>query len=212
MGSPLKISRPHDYMPLEAVQSLLTPAAAAASASSPGVSSSAPVTVLKPSRYVALGNVVAPEELGVAEECSFVAEDTKAKFETEYGTVEHVFVVMSAKVQALALSSLAALLLTAVSFPALCRKAAAAWLRWWCQGLSATWSLRSTTCMQVHPTRLAAAACVRAGRERRRPSRVCVRGGVCCPHAVFRSCQGNDAHQRSCVWRQGCQGKVTCDV
>ena len=120
MGSPLKISRPHDYMPLEAVQSLLTPAAAAASASSPGVSSSAPVTVLKPSRYVALGNVVAPEELGVAEECSFVAEDTKAKFETEYGTVEHVFVVMSAKVQALALSSLAArraLLLTAVSFP-----------------------------------------------------------------------------------------------
>jgi hypothetical protein len=47
---------------------------------------------------VALGNVVAPDELGSAEECSFVAEDTKAKFETEYGSVEHVFVVMSAKV------------------------------------------------------------------------------------------------------------------
>jgi len=56
------------------------------------------VSVLKPSRYVALGNVraaaaaaggggdddgvvqvVAPDELGNAEECSFVAEDTKAK-------------------------------------------------------------------------------------------------------------------------------------
>jgi hypothetical protein len=40
----------------------------------------------------------------VAEECAFVAEDTKAKFETEYGTVEHVFVVMSAKVRALSRS------------------------------------------------------------------------------------------------------------
>ena len=99
MGSPLKISRPHDYMPLEAVQSLLSPAAAAAAAaSSPGVSSSTPVTVLKPSRYVALGNVVAPDELGNAEECSYVAEDTKTKFESDYGSVEHVFVVMSAKV------------------------------------------------------------------------------------------------------------------
>ena len=67
------------------------------------------MSVLKPSRYVALGNVraggggggggggddddvgdddddddgvvqvVAPDELGNAEECSFVAEDTKAK-------------------------------------------------------------------------------------------------------------------------------------
>lgn len=99
MGSPLKMSRPHDYMPLDAVQSLLSPAAAAsASLSSPGVLSSAPVAVLKPSRYVALGNVVAPDELGNAEECSFVAEDTKAKFEADYGSVEHVFVVMSAKV------------------------------------------------------------------------------------------------------------------
>lgn len=105
MGSPLKIGRPHDYMPLEAVHSLLSPAAAA-SASSPGVSSSAAATVLKPSRYVALGNVVAPDELGNAEECSYVAEDTKAKFETDYGTVEHVFVVMSAKVsRPLALAS-----------------------------------------------------------------------------------------------------------
>jgi hypothetical protein len=100
MGSPLKMSRPHDYMPLDAVQSLLSPAAAAASASlsSPGVLSSAPVSVLKPSRYVVLGNVVAPDEVGNAEECSFVAEDTKAKFEADYGSVEHVFVVMSAKV------------------------------------------------------------------------------------------------------------------
>jgi hypothetical protein len=56
MGSPLKIGRPHDYMPLEAVQSLLSPAAAA-SAFSPGLSSSAPVTVLKPSRFVALGKL-----------------------------------------------------------------------------------------------------------------------------------------------------------
>jgi hypothetical protein len=87
-------------MPLEAVQSLLSPAAAAAAAaaSSPGVSSSTPVAVLKPSRFLALGNVVAPDELGNAEECAFVAEDTKAKFETDYGGVEHVFVVMSAKV------------------------------------------------------------------------------------------------------------------
>jgi hypothetical protein len=96
MGSPLKINRPHDYMPLDAVQSLLSPAAVAAAAASPGQLASA--TVMKPSQYVALANVVAPEELGIAEECAFVAEDTKTKFEADYGSVEHVFVVMSAKV------------------------------------------------------------------------------------------------------------------
>lgn len=97
-GVPLKVSRPHDYVPPtdapapHALLAALTGPTAAAAFAAP-VAAPDPSST-PPSRFMAVTNVLCADDLVDRKECGYIADDTRKKFNADFGSVLAVRVVL----------------------------------------------------------------------------------------------------------------------
>ena len=100
-GVPLKVSRPHDYVPPtdapapHALLAALTGPSAAAAFSAPAATPAS--TTAPSSRFMAVTNVVCAEDLQDRKECGYIADDTRKKFNADFGSVLSVRVVLGSQ-------------------------------------------------------------------------------------------------------------------
>lgn len=100
-GVPLKVSRPHDYVPPtdapapHALLAALTgPSAVAAFSAPPSVPDP---SVTPSSRFMAVTNVLCADDLQDRRECGYIADDTRKKFNADFGSVLSVRVVLGSQ-------------------------------------------------------------------------------------------------------------------